>query len=147
MSDKGKQPETSAAATTSTTKEEAKKIEMKAKDCPIATVTVYSDRAEVVRNVAFDIASAGPLEVIVDGLSTRIDANSVHVSGGQGNAVILEVTTKTNYSPDAEVSEAIKRKGEQKEALEEELKELNVQLSSVTAASSWLQGLAENVKV
>ena len=143
MSDKGKE-----AATSSTpAKEEVVKVPLKVKDCPISTVTVYGDRAEIVRNIAFDITSPGPMEVSVDGLSTRVDNNSVHVSGGQGNAVILEVTTKSNYSPDAEVSEAIKLKNQQKEALEDELKELQIQLASVQATTSWLSGLAENVKV
>ena len=35
----------------------------------------------------------------------------------------------------------------QKEALEDELKELQIQLASVQATTSWLSGLAENVKV
>ena len=54
-------------------------------------VTVYSDRAEVTRTVAFDVASAGDLEVRVEGLPSCVDVDSVRVDGS-GDITLQEVS-------------------------------------------------------
>jgi hypothetical protein len=62
-------------------------------ECPVDFCTVYSDRAEVIRTLKATLA-AGRNELVLSHLAPNIDGKSVRVSGGQGNAIILEVRGK-----------------------------------------------------
>ena len=54
----------------------AQVIETAVRDCAVESVVVYADRAEVKRRVPVSLA-AGKNEVVVHGLSTCIDKNSI----------------------------------------------------------------------
>ena len=54
----------------------AQVIETAVRDCAVESVVVYADRAEVKRRVPVSLA-AGKNEVVVFGLSTCIDKNSI----------------------------------------------------------------------
>jgi hypothetical protein len=77
---------------------------------PIEIVTVYNDRAEVTRKVDVTLQSegmdentisklitSGTHEIVIQGLSSLADKNSVRVSGGSGNATILEVSVSSKW--------------------------------------------------
>ena len=62
----------------------AQLVETAARDCAIESVVVYADRAEVKRRVPVSLA-AGKNEVVVHGLSTCIDKNSIRSVDGKGH--------------------------------------------------------------
>ena len=74
------------------------KITRSAKDCLVDTVTVFVDRAEVTRNVKLHFDAPGDYEVEVEGLTSRIDADSVRVNG-TGNVVLREVNYAVHHKP------------------------------------------------
>jgi len=51
-------------------------VETSVRDCAVESVVVYADRAEVKRKVPVNL-EAGKNEVVVHGLSTCIDKNSI----------------------------------------------------------------------
>ena len=51
-------------------------VEKPVRDCPVESVVVYADRAEVKRRVSVSL-EAGKNEVVVQGLSTCVDKNSI----------------------------------------------------------------------
>ena len=55
-------------------------VETAVRDCAIESVVVYADRAEVKRRVPVNLA-AGKNEVVVHGLSTCINKNSIRLVG------------------------------------------------------------------
>ena len=55
-------------------------VETTVRDCAIESVVVYADRAEVKRRVPVNLA-AGKNEVVVHGLSTCINKNSIRLVG------------------------------------------------------------------
>eukprot|EP01111_Echinosteliopsis_oligospora_P018253 TRINITY_DN8251_c0_g1_i9.p1 TRINITY_DN8251_c0_g1~~TRINITY_DN8251_c0_g1_i9.p1 ORF type:complete len:651 (+),score=173.86 TRINITY_DN8251_c0_g1_i9:76-2028(+) len=66
----------------------------KGKECKTEYVTVYNDRAEVVRLVEVSFSEPGNHEIIIEGLSADILPESIRISGGEGDAAILEVSNK-----------------------------------------------------
>lgn len=116
--------------------------------CRVQGVTVYNDRAEVTRLIALTDLEAGTTEVRVVGLSSKVDRNSVRVSGGKGEAVILEVSYNTKWEPKT------KDDGSERSTLQRELDQLAEQiarqeegLARIAAESAWMSkwasGLAE----
>eukprot|EP00727_Mastigamoeba_balamuthi_P001529 m51a1_g11373 hypothetical protein (584) ;mRNA; f:18980-20916 len=119
-------------------------------DCPVSSVTVYSDRAEVVRTLTVVDAQPGTYEVTLRGLTRQVDPNSLHVSGGQGHAVILEVSCSDADDDDASAAERSARAAELAEQLREakqRQRELNVELDVANGLRVWTEGLADNVKL
>ena len=55
-------------------------VETAVRDCAIESVVVYADRAEVKRRVPVNLA-AGKNEIVVHGLSTCINKNSIRLVG------------------------------------------------------------------
>jgi len=88
------------------------KISLTPKQCPISTVTVFNDRAEVVRAMSVTAEVVGQHELVMGGLPSTIDEHSVHVNSGLGNATILEVSVKTTFEQDPEVTSEISSKRE-----------------------------------
>ncbi|CAD5226935.1 unnamed protein product [Bursaphelenchus xylophilus] len=71
-----------------------------ARDIPVNSVTVFSDRAELRRS--FDVALMEGLNtVVIENVSPFIDGDSIRVDG-QGSATIQEVNFVTEPSTDAE---------------------------------------------
>lgn len=136
------------AATTTPTKIALRAVA----DCPVAGVTVYADRAEVVRTVRFELGGAGLYDVEVKGLSVHVDERSVHVSGGAGAAVILEVATRDAYDEDAgagsgeERASAAAQKRAKLEELESDLRALENRVGATRRTAAWVDGLAESVQ-
>lgn len=95
-------------------RKEINKVYLQTSQCPIEVVTVFNDRAEVTRLVAAEVVDT--TEIIVKGLPKSVKSDSIHVSGGKGEAVILEVSYSLVYDE--------KKKDEEREKLLLELEEL-----------------------
>lgn len=74
------------------------KVTKDVSECPVDTVTVFSDRAEVTRRVRLDFEAAGDFEVIVEGLPSCIDGDSVRVNG-TGHVMLREVSYAVHHKP------------------------------------------------
>eukprot|EP00727_Mastigamoeba_balamuthi_P000799 m51a1_g10716 hypothetical protein (565) ;mRNA; r:214864-218789 len=122
-------------------------ISLLAKDCPVSSVTVFNDRAEVVRTVSVDAQQPGTYEVRLRGLTQRVEEESVHVSGGQGHAVILEVSCSDDADSDATAADrsarAAELSGELREA-EQRKEGLEAELEAARGLRGWTEGLAES---
>eukprot|EP00727_Mastigamoeba_balamuthi_P003623 m51a1_g13258 hypothetical protein (392) ;mRNA; r:13-3490 len=129
-------------------------IALLAKDCPVSSVTVFNDRAEVVRTVSVDAQQPGTYEVRLQGLTQRVDRSSVHVSGGQGHAVILEVSCSDESVLDTAAAASAAQQhtaraaqlSEELRAAEQQRAALEVQLYVAHEAQAFTVGLAENVR-
>eukprot|EP00727_Mastigamoeba_balamuthi_P000798 m51a1_g10715 hypothetical protein (1221) ;mRNA; r:207202-214506 len=129
-------------------------IALLAKDCPVSSVTVFNDRAEVVRTVSVDAQQPGTYEVRLQGLTQRVDRSSVHVSGGQGHAVILEVSCSDESVLDTAAAASAAQQhtaraaqlSEELRAAEQQRATLEVQLYVAHEAQAFTVGLAENVR-
>jgi len=115
------------------------------KDCPVQNVTVYNDRAEVTRHVEASV-QAGTNEVSIFGLSSKVDRNSVRVSGGKGSAVILEVSHNVRFEAKN------KDDGTEQGRLTKELEELDEKISRhseiqgrVDKENTWLENWAHTL--
>ncbi|KAH3746278.1 mucoidy inhibitor MuiA family protein [Pelomyxa schiedti] len=137
---------TSVSATDAPTKLESRKLSIPVHKCAIESVTVYNDRAEVVRLIDATLEK-GQYVVSLTGVSTALQANSVHVSGGTGAATILEVSSMVTYdeTADTALTSEITEKKEALEKLRQGLKELNKKLEIVNKQQAWLDNWAANV--
>ena len=81
----------------------------------IQEVNVYQNRALINRIAKLNI-DAGTTDVILTGLSTKIDANSIQVNG-KGSFVLMGVNHKIDYLQKNESSEQAKKLQEQIDAL------------------------------
>lgn len=79
--------------------------------CPIDSVTVFVDRAEVSRSVAFDAPCAGTHSLVIAGLAESANTDSIRVKGLAGTApcTILEVSFDVHTLPVAENADATDR--------------------------------------
>ena len=73
------------------------------KDCPVQSVTVYLDRAEVVRTVSFTVDVLGQHEIKITDLSESLNPESIRVKG-VGNSQILEVSHESTVVDDSKIA-------------------------------------------
>ena len=79
---------------------ETKRVPLLIKDCPVASATVYVDRAEVTRTVPFDVEGAGQYSVIISGLTESADTDSIRVKiMGDSACTIQEVSFDIVHIP------------------------------------------------
>lgn len=78
-------------------------------DCRIQSVTVYLDRAEVVRKIDFQAEATGEHEIKISGLSESLNKESIRVRG-LCSCQILEVSHELVVVDDADIpSESVKQ--------------------------------------
>eukprot|EP00029_Vermamoeba_vermiformis_P006675 TRINITY_DN2693_c0_g1_i1.p1 TRINITY_DN2693_c0_g1~~TRINITY_DN2693_c0_g1_i1.p1 ORF type:complete len:593 (+),score=167.72 TRINITY_DN2693_c0_g1_i1:38-1780(+) len=108
-------------------------FEKEALDCPIESVTVYNDRAEVKRRVQFTSESAGVNDIVVNGLSRLVEANSVRVSGATKALTILEVSQYTMFELQKQnervLESALADKRKKMKELDRALREVDVEVN------------------
>jgi uncharacterized protein (TIGR02231 family) len=109
------------------------------KDCPIEFVTCYSDRAEVTRRIHRDIETVGVQEVILTDLLSNVVENSVRVSGGEGDAVILEVSFDRRFEAHESAESAAAKKRKELEQLKQHIETLQAELQRIQKEESWLE--------
>ncbi|KZO92057.1 hypothetical protein CALVIDRAFT_504801 [Calocera viscosa TUFC12733] len=115
-------------------------IEIDASEHPVASVTVYQERAEVVRNVSIEL-EAGQSEVRISKLPTCMDESSLRVDG-LGNAVIFDVIYE-HVSPELNIPKASSEKVAALEAQEAALaRELRVLTSQTTVLGEFSNTLS-----
>lgn len=107
-------------------------IQMKASECPVETVTVFSNTAEVTRLVHVKVQE-GIQDVVIKGFSGRIDTNSLRVTaGGKEKISIIEVTYGQKPVPiSAELNAELEEKTSQLkelEGLEDKLRTRNIEI-------------------
>lgn len=78
-----------------------KELIIQAADCKVTDVTVFTDRAEVTREVTLEGLLPGQNIILVKGMSKQIDRESVRAKG-LGDMVLRSVGCEVNY-PKAEV--------------------------------------------
>jgi uncharacterized protein (TIGR02231 family) len=113
-----------------------------ANDCPIEFVTVYSDRAEVTRRVNAVIEREGVQQIVIGGLSEKVDSNSVRVSGGAGKATILEVSYENKHHSIPGETPSQLLLDEQKK-LDRELQKLQTMKTRIEEQRKWLKNYSE----
>uniref|UniRef100_A0A1X7VAE9 DUF4139 domain-containing protein n=1 Tax=Amphimedon queenslandica TaxID=400682 RepID=A0A1X7VAE9_AMPQE len=96
------------------------------KSCSMHSVVVYKDRAEVRRNLPLRLEAGGETEVLLTGLSSSIDSDSIRVEGS-GNATILDVIYETKSE------EPLDNDGKKEEidGLSEEIKDKKKELTTI----------------
>jgi len=110
-----------------------------ANQCPITFVTVFNDRAEIIREVIVTL-EAGKSEVIISGVSKFLDPNSIRVVGAQGDATILEVSGNTTYLK----SQTGRDKHTQEiKQMEKELNRIKKQIDRIKKENEWIEGWAK----
>src|SRR5690349_12318144 len=59
-------------------------IDLNIQQCPTTAVTIFSDRAEVTRNIKGRVEQIGIHEVHINGLNNAIQLDTYRISGGIG---------------------------------------------------------------
>ncbi|XP_078001412.1 protein F37C4.5-like isoform X4 [Glandiceps talaboti] len=113
--------------------------------CPVVSVVVYQDRAEVTRSVVTNLEK-GENEVILKKLSSSIDKDSIRVEG-KGPAVINEVTYNSRFVVSQESQDDTSLKGLKQELaeLQKEKKVLEGKKHRLQKQRTVLDGFADNL--
>ncbi|PRP84046.1 hypothetical protein PROFUN_08508 [Planoprotostelium fungivorum] len=109
------------------TLDEKKVIDIEASKCPIDSVTVFLDRAEITRTIDVQ-SSTGTHEVRINGLPNSIVEESIRITG-TGEATVLEVSF--DWLPKKIIS---------KEGIEAEIEGINKEITDLRREASVLQG-------
>jgi len=120
------------------------------KDCPMDSVVLYSDRGEFTHLVEHEFEAPGMYDVCIEGMPGPgiMQADTLRVSGGVGNATVLEVSMKTRYDLDAEAKtlpDDVKAKKEEVDRIEAQLSDLQVQAQALSSSLHWLNAWSEDV--
>jgi hypothetical protein len=99
-------------------------------ECPVQHVTVFNSSAIVNRTLKVNLLK-GEQEVVVSGLSSKIFDDSVRISGS-GEALILEISTKTT----TDITKANPKDISTKKEFEEEIKQLSNEIALISQKSS-----------
>lgn len=119
-------------------------------ECPVDTVTVFSDRAEVTRIIKLDIEEAADFEVLVEDLPDCVDQDSVRVNG-TGHVVLREVSYGVHHKVVAKVvatddnAESVEVIQQSLEAMRKEVAALQQRVSEVDRTASLLETYANNM--
>ena len=115
-------------------------------DCPVHSVIVYNDRAEVTRLLRHQFDRAGTFDVVLEGFSPCVDQSSFHINGGTGKScTILEVSYQTHHDTPS-TSTADKNTVEQLQhdldQLQGEIDEHEQEIDRLKKQRTWLDGRA-----
>jgi len=122
--------------------EETHTIVLNAKECSYHNVTVYTDRAEITREVEVDVQK-GNTQITLSGVSHCIDTNTIRVEGVKGNVTILEVSSNVTFITKVQDIKPDTLK-EEIEKLEKKIASLNAELERIGKESLWLNGWFKN---
>lgn len=84
---------------------EEKDLVIQAADCKITDVTVFTDRAEITREVILKDLAPGQNNILIKGLSRQMDSDSVRAKGF-GDMVLRSVSSEVNYPKEEVVDES-----------------------------------------
>jgi len=121
------------------------KVTISAKSCPVTAVTIYNDRAEVTRQLTLT-THAGLNEVTVEGLPSKVDRNSVRVSGGKGEAVILEVQFNSRWErKNKDEQTELGRCQREKDEIEDKINRCNEAMDRLMKEELWLETWSSSI--
>jgi len=127
-----------------------KVISVDVKECPVEIVTVFSDCAELVRNVKVTVDAPGLYDVRIENITEYTMPDSLHVSGGLGAATVLEVLSKIERKSRDECKPSNDKEKEESKArlqeLKQQLRTLEIQDNVTMRTLSWLQTWADKVR-
>ncbi|XP_067674170.1 protein F37C4.5-like isoform X2 [Haliotis asinina] len=104
-------------------------------ECPVEKVTVYSDRAEVCRQIHTNVVK-GVNEIVLKQLPASIDSDSIRVEG-TGQATIAEVTFQRKYTTPNEADISSKERELERE-LETQINDLKREKDQIEARQNVL---------
>ena len=116
--------------------------------CPIQSVTVYNDRAEVTRQLQHHFGAEGTYDLVFQGFSPSVDLNSLHVSGGTGKAcTILEVSYQTRFENTALNTELtpLDQLQNDLDQIEAAIEKHQQELARISKQRTWLDGRASKL--
>lgn len=111
---------------------------------PIAEVTVYPDRARIIRRGGVEIPEAGEHEIILGALPQDMEQESLRVSGhGTAGALLLGVDLSAEFHEAAPVAETQRIQAEI-DRLTRELATLDQRATLLDKQRGWLNALGEH---
>jgi len=116
------------------------------KQCPVKDVTVFNDRAETSRVVHFVADKEGNYELVVGGLSEKVDKESIHVKGGVGDAVILDVSYHVIHQQEESVHEDEGQKRKELGRLQDLQTAYYEEVERIKKELKWIEGWAVTVR-
>lgn len=149
MSEESKVPADSKVAVAAVVAEEAVKLTKDKSECPVDSVTVFSDRAEVTRLINLELEAAGDYEVLVEDLPGCVDPDSVRVNG-TGHVVLREVSYGVHHKVVARVvatddnAESAEVLQSSLESLKTEQEALNTRVTEVQRSKSLLKAYTDS---
>lgn len=115
------------------------------KICPVQSVTVYLDRAEVVRTAAFSTDRVGEHEIRITDLSESLDPESIRIKG-LGSSLILEVSHESVLVDDSKIAnEPLKELKKKISDLEKQQKSLSLQKQRLKDQQTHIQKYTESM--
>lgn len=113
--------------------------------CPVQSVTVFRDRAEVVRTVPFTISNSGENEIKILNLTESLNPESVRVKGSS-DCQILEVSHEITTTQDDKIANATLKEFKTKiTLLEYQQKLLTQQRQRIQNQREHVQKYTENI--
>lgn len=111
--------------------EKSPTIYLKASECPVEAVTVFTTTAEVTRLVHVKLQE-GTQDIVIKGFSEHVDANSLRISAGKDKLSILEVSYNQRQIPlPPEAAADLEEKNaalKELEGLEDKLRTRNIEI-------------------
>ena len=125
--------------------EQVESVAVQASNCPVESVTVYRDRAEVIRNVPFTLNNTGEREIRILSLTESLNPESIRVKG-LSTCQILEVSHELILTHDDQISnEAVKDMKKRITELENKQKLLQQQKQRIENQRNHVQKYTESI--
>eukprot|EP01125_Pyxidicula_operculata_P014974 TRINITY_DN5057_c0_g1_i1.p1 TRINITY_DN5057_c0_g1~~TRINITY_DN5057_c0_g1_i1.p1 ORF type:complete len:599 (-),score=143.42 TRINITY_DN5057_c0_g1_i1:99-1895(-) len=120
-------------------------IEYNPSECPISSVVVYSDRAEIFREVSATLKK-GETEILISGVSPYIDQDSIRVIDATGKATILEVSSSSSFlKANKQEENVLNKKKETVKLLDKQIKSLSTELERINKKETWIVNWSKNI--
>jgi len=109
------------------------------KECPTSAATVYSDRAEVTRNVSGVVKESGVHTIEIDGFLSGIDDESFRVSSPSDGIAIMEVSSEDVFIKEEFQISKMKEMKEAKQELKHKKQMINIDLKIIQTENDWIR--------
>jgi hypothetical protein len=120
-------------------------VVIESKYCPVQSVTVFRDRAEVVRSVAFRVSNPGESEIKILNLTESLNPESIRVKGSS-DCQILEVSHELTTTHDDKIAnETLKEYKAKINLLETQQKLLTQEKQRLDSQRKHVQKYTENI--
>jgi len=121
------------------TKQTGTVFQKNVKECPTSAATVYSDRAEVTRNVSGVVKESGVHTIEIDGFLSGIDDESFRVSSPSDGIAIMEVSSEDVFIKEEFQISKMKEMKEAKQELKHKKQMINIDLKIIQTENDWIR--------